>query len=165
MKLKLRVFDPKEKRIQTINNDGRYNTEKEFEIPERMILELVEEIVDKLVDEQFYILDSINRIRRKKITYGEIEEIVRPCRTWKKIHTIISDEGFLTSRFTRISLFEQLQDIKKMKDNIKDKIHELDQARNIKPIPQKKIHLQLEPTKNISKISDSTLLEFIKDIR
>jgi hypothetical protein len=162
MQLKLRVFDPKEKKLQSFENDVRWNIEEEFEIPERMILQLIEEITDKLVESQFYLIDAMNRVRRQPMTYGEIEEVVRPTRAWKKIHIAISDLGFQTSRFTRISLFEQLLDIKKMKQVVNDKIREIEQNKIIKPIPQETIKEEIEPEKNIQKINPSILTDFIK---
>ena len=166
MNLTLRVFDPKEKKLQSFENDGRWNKEIDIEIPERMILQLVEEITDKLVESQFYLIDAMNRVRNKPITFGEIEEIVRPTRAWRKIHVMISDLGYQTSRFTRISLFEQLLDIKKMKQAVNEKIREIEQEKIIKPIPQEKIKEEIEPVKTITPtISQANLMEFVKIIK
>mgnify|MGYP001182244647 CR=1 FL=1 len=168
MKLKLRVFDPKINK-PSINNDGRWNVEIDIEIPERMILQLVEELTDNLAETQFYLIDAMNRVRKQPITYGEIEEVVRPTRTWRKIRVMLSDMGYESSRFTRISLFEELINIKKMKQAIKDKVHELDQAKSgsfesVKYRPP--IQPQLEPVQKVSpKISETNLSEFVKEIK
>jgi len=167
MNLKLRVYDPRVNK-PSINNDGRWNVEIDIEIPERMILQLVEELTDNLAETQFYLIDAMNRVRKQPITFGEIEEVVRPTRTWRKIHVMISDMGYETSRFTRISLFEELINIKKMKQAIRDKVHELDQSK-ISSLKTEKIQLptepKLEPVQTISpKISEANLEEFVKKL-
>ena len=60
MKLKLRVHDPKkpkltikeaiDQKIDIKNLDDRWNCKKEFEIPERLILDLIDDLIDKVVD-------------------------------------------------------------------------------------------------------------------
>ena len=168
MNLKLRVFDPHDTHIYKMKSttnlyDGRWNKEVDVEIPERMILQLVEELTDNLAETQFYLIDAMNRTRKQPITYAEIEEVVRPTRTWRKIHTMISDMGYQTSRFTRISLFEELINIKKMKQAIRDKVHELDQAKS-GSLESLKYRSQLEPVQTISpKISEANLTEFVKN--
>ena len=164
MKLKLRVLDPKTKKLPTIENDGRWNCEKEFEIPERFILKLAEEIADQMVDEQYYSLDRAKRLRREKIMYMEVERIIKSTRTWKKIHTMISDLGFETSRFTRISLFEELINTKRMKELVREKVMELEQGLAGTKIPEEKPKPQIAPPTQSPKISKSILDEFLSKI-
>lgn len=148
MKLKLKVLDSGMKKL-TIKDyieqkipiklrDDRWNIEYEFEIPERMILKLVEEVIDQLEDQQFYILDGMNRLRKKELTYNEMDKLIKSTRSWKKIHILISDSDFETSRFTRISLFENLLDNKKMDMEIQEKLMKLEQEAATPKIPEEK---------------------------
>ena len=164
MKLKLRVLDPKAKKLPTIENDDRWNCEKEFEVPERLILKLAEEILEELEEDQFYVIEAIKYSDKKSIPFNEIEKLVRPTRTWKKIHVMISDQGFETSRFTRISLFEELIDTKKMKLAIKDRVHDIEKEKAGTKIPEEKSQPQLAPITQAPKIHESIFTEFMNKI-
>lgn len=161
MKLKLRVFDPKQTKRQLIENDGRWNIETEFEIPERIILKLIEELTNTLSNDQFYVLDNLNRLRRKSITYGEIEEIVRPTRTWKKIHILISDKGFQTSRFTRISLFENIINKDIMRNAIRERIEEIEASKKPLKSLENTSQDKILPNKK-NNITTKSVIEFIE---
>ena len=171
MKLKLRVLDPKQKsptikdsienKTQITNDDNRWNVEKEFEIPERFILKLVEEMTDVLSNEQFYIIDSLNRLRKRSLSYNEIEEIVRPTKAWKKIHVMISDQGYETSRFTRLSLFEKVIDNDTMKLAIRDKIESMEAMKHIPKIPEEKKEQPQPLPQQKNKVSTENVMEFI----
>lgn len=164
MKLKLRVLDPKQKKLPITENDGRWNCEKEFEIPERLILQLIDEITDELVEDQFYSLDAAKHLRRRKLMNTEIEKVVKSARAWKKIHILISDQGFQTSRFTRISLFEELMNEKKMKDIVKEKVMEMEQEKSAPKIPEEKSPKEIEPHTTAPRIHQSLFTEFVNKV-
>jgi len=178
MKLKLKVLDPKQKK-QTIKDliekkipikdlDDRWNLEIEFEIPERMILQLIEELIDKIVDSnQLYYHkagDKTSSLKRD-ISSNDANNFIKLARAWRKINIIISDEGFQTSRFTRLSLFEILLNIPEMKQRMNNKIHDMEQESLTqgKKIPQEKITSEPLPTTS-PKIQESIFPEFTKEI-
>lgn len=161
MKLKLRVFNPLQPKIKPIENDGRWNLEKEFEIPERIILKLVEELTDIMSNDQFYKFDTLKRLRRKIITYGDVDKIIRTTRTWKKIHVMISDQGFETSRFTRISLFENMLDKDILKNAIRERIEKIEALKYPLKTLEKKSQNNILPNKK-NNVTTKNVMEFIE---
>lgn len=161
MKIKLKVLNQKEKNLQHIKSDERWNIEKEFEIHEHIILELISEFIDTLDNEQFYVIDSLNRLRRRSLSYNEIENIVRPTKAWKKIHILISNQGFQTSRFTRISLFETIINDELIKSLIQEKLKVIEDIKNVPKIPEEKSQDKILPDKK-NKVSTENLLNFLQ---
>lgn len=140
MKLNLKVFNSRKKKIsieESIkckipikDNDDRWNTEIEFEIPERLILQLIEELIDNIVEKQLYYgTDNAVKTLLRNMSFDEINNLIRPARAWRKINIIITNEGFQTSRFTRLSLFENLVNITEMKRRVEDKLHDISQSK------------------------------------
>ena len=165
MKLKLKVLDPKQKKLPITEGDGRWNCEKEFEVPERIILQLAEEIINELEDDQFYIIEAIKHSREKSIPVNEIEKLVRPTRAWKKIHVMISDQGFETSRFTRISLFEEVNNTKKMKLAITNRVYDIEKEKAGAKIPEEKSSKEIAPATQSHKIQQNIFTEFVNKMR
>lgn len=178
MKLKLKVLDPKQKKL-TIKDlmdkkipirdlDDRWNLEVEFEIPERMILQLVEEIIDKIMDSnQLYYYEANDKTSslKRDISSNDANSLIKSARAWRKIHIIISDEGFQTSRFTRLSMFEILLNIPEMKQRMNNKLHDMEISKSQpgKKIPEEK-QTQLAPPTTAPKIQQSIFTEFTKKI-
>lgn len=178
MKLKLKVLDPKqkkltikdlmEKKIPIRDLDDRWNLEIEFEIPERMILQLIEELIDKIMDSnQLYYHEANDKTSslKRDISSNDANNFIKSTRAWRKIHILISDEGFQTSRFTRLSLFEILLNIPEMKKRMENKIHNMEQEKSNqgKKIQEEK-QPQLAPPTTAPKIQESIFTEFTKKI-
>jgi len=153
MKLKLKVFDPKihemsmgdkirKKILIKDNNNKRWNKEIEININEKSILDLTEHIIDSMVENKMFVTDSINRFRIPSIMLNEIDTIVKSARAWKSIHTKLLNLNYETSKFTRISLFEELMNQEKISTSIRDSIEEKSNTKNVH-IPE--ISNQLEP--------------------
>jgi hypothetical protein len=133
MKLKLKVFDPTIKElsmgdkirkhilIKDDNND-RWNKEVEININEKLILDLTEHIIDIMAENKMFVIDAINRFRVPSIMLSDIDKIIKSARAWKSIQIKLANMNYLTSRFTRISLFEELINQKKIKDSVQDSI-------------------------------------------
>jgi hypothetical protein len=177
MKLKLKVLDPKqkkltikdliEKKIPIRDLDDRWNLEMEFEVPERLILQLVEEIIDKIMDSnQLYYHEANDKTSslKRDISANDANNFIKSARAWRKIHIMISDQGFQTSRFTRLSLFEIILNIPEMKKRMENKLHDMEQEKSNqgKKIPEEK-QSQLAPT-TAPKIQESIFTEFTKKI-
>lgn len=178
MKLKLKVLDPKqkkmtikdliEKKIPIKDLDDRWNLEVEFEIPERMILQLIEEMIDKIMDSnQLYYHEANDKTSslKRDISSNDANNFIKLARSWRKIHTMISDEGFQTSRFTRLSLFEIILNIPEMKRRMDNKLYDIEISKaqpSGKKIPEEK-QPQLAP-KTAPKIQESIFTEFTKKI-
>jgi hypothetical protein len=179
MKLKLKVLDPKQKKltikdlmdkkIPIIDHDDRWNLEVEFEIPERLILQLIEELIDKIIDSnQLYYHEANDKTSslKRDISSNDANNFIKSARAWRKIHIMISDEGFQTSRFTRLSLFEILLNIPEMKQRMNNKIHdiEISKSQQGKKIPEEK-QSQIAPPTQSPKIQQSIFTEFINKIK
>lgn len=181
MKLKLKVLNPKkkklsikdfiEKKMNIKDRDDRWNSEEEVEVPERLILQLIEELIDKIIDSNklyYYEKGDNCRSLQRDVSFGEANEFVRETRAWKKLHIIISDLGFQTSRFTRLSLFEILLNIPEMKQRMYNKLKDIENEQAGKKIPEQKEKKITEQTKPITKesiISDTIISEFFKKIK
>lgn len=176
MKLNLSIYDPKKKKISIKeaielkigikNLDDRWNDKREFEIPERLILELIENVLDKVVDMnrfKYHEGEKSSSLKRE-ITLNEANSILASARAWRKIHIIIADQGYQTSRFTRLDLFEQLLNIPKMKTIMGQRIHEITMKSAIPKIPEE-TKTQVAPPTEKPKISSSLFMEFINKIK
>ena len=178
MKLKLKVLNSKkkkltikdlmEKKIPIKDLDDRWNVENEFEVPERMILQLVDELIDKIIDSNklyYYEKGDKSSSLNRDITFNEANSFIRETRAWKKLHVMLSDLGFQTSRFTRLSLFEILLNIPEMKKRMENKLLDIENSK-IKPIKkeEEKIQSQLKTITKEHKINDTSILEFVKKI-
>lgn len=203
MKLKLKVLDSKlpkltikeciEKKIIIKDIDDRWNIEMEFEIPERLILSLIEEIIDKIMDQtELYhyeereeiIADKtenvIDRIvdqtevyhheegqksssLKRQIHVNEANNMIKSARSWKKIHILISDKGLQTSRFTRISLFDILLNIPEMTKRMNMKVHEIEQA-SLNQIKKIPKEKSQSELAPIVKVSETNFMEFTNKI-
>ncbi len=136
MKLRLKVLDsglpkiPISDRLSINLIDDRWNTEVTFEIPEKLILTLIEDIIDNIDGDLFDYMNPKKSPLKNHFNANRINNIMNSTRSWKKIHILISDEGFYTSRFTRISLFNNLLNIPKMVDNINEKIQNIKTSSN-----------------------------------
>jgi hypothetical protein len=173
MKLKLKVLDPKlpkltikelrEKKIPIKDLDERWNLEIEFEVPERLILNLVDDLIDKLMDnkEIHHYEGEKSSSLKKQISLNDANNFIKSARAWRKLHVMISDEGFQTSRFTRLSLFEILLNIPEMNKRMNMKIHEMqqDSLKQVKKIPEETPKSELTP-----KINTSIFTEFVNKI-
>lgn len=133
MKLKLKVFDPTIKELSfgdkirnhimiKDNNNDRWNKEVEININEKLILDLTEHIIDIMAENKMFVIDAINRFRVPSIMLSDIDKIIKSARAWKSIQIKLANMNYLTSRFTRISLFEELINQKKIKDSVQDSI-------------------------------------------
>jgi len=172
MKLNLSIYDPKKKKItikeaielkiDVKNIDDRWNDKREFEVPERLILELIENVLDKVVDMNRFKYNEGEKASslKREITLNEANSILQSARAWKKIHVMISDQGYQTSRFTRLDLFEQLLNIPKMKAIMGQRIHEITMKSAIPKIPEE-TKSQIAPPNKETKISSSLFMEFI----
>jgi len=133
MKLKLKVFDPTIKELSMgdkirkhilikDNNSDRWNKEVEININERLILDLTEHIIDSMVENKMFVIDAINRFRVASILLNDIDRIIKSARAWKKIQIKLANMKYETGKFTRISLFEELINQKKIKTSVQDAI-------------------------------------------
>jgi len=133
MKLKLKVFDPTIKELSMgdkirkhilikDNNSDRWNKEVEININERLILDLTEHIIDSMVENKMFVIDAINRFRVASILLNDIDRIIKSARAWKKIQIKLANMKYETGKFTRISLFEEFINQKKIKTSVQDAI-------------------------------------------
>jgi len=133
MKLKLKVFDPTIKEMTMgdkirknilikDNNNDRWNKEVEININERLILDLTEHIIDSMVENKMFVIDAINRFRVPSIMLNDIDKIIKSARAWKSIQIKLVNMKYETGKFTRISLFEELINQKKIKTSVQDAI-------------------------------------------
>ena len=104
------------------NNNDRWNKIVEVNIDERLILDLTEHIIDSMVENKMFVIDAINRFRVPSIMLNEINNIIKSARAWKSIQSKLTNMKYETSRFTRISLFEELINQKKIKTSVQDAI-------------------------------------------
>ncbi len=120
MKLKLKVFDPTIKEMTMgdkihknilikNNNNDRWNKEIEININEKLILYLIEHIIDSMVENKMFVIDAIDKI-------------IKSARAWKSIQIKLVNMKYETGKFTRISLFEELINQKKIKTSVQDAI-------------------------------------------
>jgi hypothetical protein len=135
MKLKLKVFDSTIKEMSMgnkirnyipikENNNDRWNKEVEIDINEKLILDLTEYIIDTMVENKMFITDAINRFRVPSLMLNEINNIIKSARAWKSIQIKLENMKYETGRFTRISLFEELINQKKIKTSVQDAIED-----------------------------------------
>ena len=135
MKLKLKVFDSTIKEMSMgnkirnyipikENNNDRWNKEVEIDINEKLILDLTEHIIDTLAENKMFITDAINRFRVPSLMLNEINNIIKSARAWKSIQIKLENMKYETGRFTRISLFEELINQKKIKTSVQDAIED-----------------------------------------
>jgi hypothetical protein len=146
MKLKLKVFDPTIKELSMgdkirkhilikDNNSDRWNKEVEININERLILDLTEHIIDSMVENKMFVIDAINRFRVASILLNDIDRIIKSARAWKKIQIKLANMKYETGKFTRISLFEELINQKKIKTSVQDAIEAKINSKIIPPVP------------------------------
>ena len=119
MILELKVFNYTKSQTKSLSKDNRWNVKKEFEIPEEIILKLL----DELLDIQQSNLDNLGF---KHLNINEISRLIKSTKAWKSIHCIIANQKFETSKFTRISLFNNITNVKKINTIIKNKIDTID---------------------------------------
>jgi hypothetical protein len=135
MKLKLKVFDSTIKEMSMgnkirnyipikENNNDRWNKEVEIDINEKLILDLTEHIIDTMAENKMFITDAINRFRVPSLMLNEINNIIKSARAWKSIQIKLENMKYETGRFTRISLFEELINQKKIKTSVQDAIED-----------------------------------------
>ena len=133
MKLKLKVLDPTIKEMSIgdkirnnilikDNNNDKWNKEVEININEKLILDLTEHIIDSMVENKMFVIDSINRFRVPSILLNDIDRIIKSARAWKSIQIKLANMKYQTGKFTRISLFEELINQKKIKTSVQDSI-------------------------------------------
>lgn len=176
MKLKLRVHDPKkpkltikeaiDQKIDIKNLDDRWNCKKEFEIPERLILDLIDDLIDKVVD-----MNRFNHFEGEKsnslkgeISFNEANSLLKAARSWKKIHIMIADSNCDTSRFTRLDLLEQLLNIPEMKKKMDQRIHEINLKSEGAKISEEKSPKEIEPHTTAPRIHQSLFTEFVNKV-
>jgi hypothetical protein len=144
MKLKLKVFDPTIKELSfgdkirnhiiiKDNNSDRWNREVEININEKLILDLTEHIINTMSENKMFVIDAINRFRVPSIMLSDIDKIIKSARAWKSIQIKLANMKYSTSRFTRISLFEELLNQKKIKASVQDSIEAKINSKTITP--------------------------------
>ncbi|HQF36548.1 MAG TPA: hypothetical protein PLL26_02800 [Candidatus Dojkabacteria bacterium] len=120
MRLKLKVLDPLLPRLK-YPEDDRWNIELEIEINEKLLLNLVDEIVEYVSENK--LLESFNSKKWKEyISENDMDKMIKSARSWRRIQNYIQNEKCQTSRLTRISLFRQLIDIPNIQKQIDDRI-------------------------------------------
>ena len=159
MKIKLKVLDRTLPRLNN-NEDDRWNTKIEIEIDEKIILNLVDQITDEIYsDNNYFIIDPINRLR----VFNEIDKIIRSARAWKSIHSMLANKGLETSRFTRLSLFQELLNQTKIEKSIREKIQEKSTGKAPAKLKSESKQTQRAPSENpIETISQNVLENFLK---
>jgi hypothetical protein len=94
--------------------------EVSFDINEKIIIELVEELVDILKMKKISM--DINEIKNCILKH---DELIQETKTWKRIQITIYNQHYRSGRQTRWSLFKSLMDVDKIKKSIDYKLQEL----------------------------------------
>lgn len=120
MKLKLKVLDPLLPRLK-YPEDDRWNIEIKIEINEKLLLNLIEEITEYFAENK--LPDLFDRYNWKDhISENNIDKMIKSARAWKSIQIKLVNMKYETGKFTRISLFEELINQKKIKTSVQDAI-------------------------------------------
>lgn len=143
MKLTLKVFDPTlRERSPSLSNGTVVNKEVEIYVEEKIILDLVEHIIDNFSEIDEY----RNNSSKTKLKLYRLDKIIKSARAWKKIHTRILNMGkYEANQLTRISLIEELMNNEKIIVAIDNAIRELntrkmiDEPKEFSPNPQNNI--------------------------
>lgn len=151
MKLTLKVFDRSLKNLSIgdkirlkipssieKSSNTRWNKMIEVNIEEKTILELIEHIIDKLESNELYI-DSVNQLTN--IRLNKIDKLIKPARAWKKIQIKLTNMNYETNKATRISLFEELINNKKINLSIANAIQEKASSSINKLAPREDINI------------------------
>jgi len=145
MKLKLKVLDPTIKEMSIgdkirkhilikDNNNDRWNKEVKININEKLILDLTEHIIDSMAENKMFVTDAINRLHVPQIMLNEIDKIIKSARAWKSIQIKLANMKYETGKFTRISLFEELINQKKIKTSVQDAIEAKINSNIVSPV-------------------------------
>lgn len=154
-----------------INHDDRWNDEITISINEKLVLDIIDQITDRMVENNYFLRASRNRLKISHAMYPEIDKLIRSTMVWKTIQTKIINQGYQTSIFTRISLFEQLINLEKIKKSIEEKIIE---KTNIgggnweSEKPKEKLETEIAPIapiKTVEKIAKDNMSEFMKNLK
>lgn len=159
MIFKLKVYDPKFQKQSNSNKihnhipiemspQDSWNREIDININEKLLLDLIEHITDIMIDSNNEILDYFNHHKIiNNISTNDIDKIIKSARAWKSIYSKITNMKLETSKFTRISLFEELLNQKKIEEKIQNILGERSSNKPI--INNSVVSKEIEPIENI----------------
>jgi len=105
---KLCVWEPQLK----ADADSQYyrylNREIDFEIPEALQAELLENMLEALMERKHYCVDPILRITIHPPKSDEMSDIIRKTNAWREIEKKIGSSCYKTGPLTRICLYAEL---------------------------------------------------------
>ncbi len=91
---------------QTACDHERYrNREIDFEIPETLLAELLENMLEALIEKRHYCVDSILRITINQPKSDEMSDIIKETNAWREIEKKLADNSYKTGPLTRICLY------------------------------------------------------------
>jgi len=99
-----------------------WSREIKFEVPETLIAELSETMLETLINQGNYSVDSIFRITINPPKSDEMSDIIKATNAWRKIETILAESRYKTGPLTRMTLYAGLFKNKSFQSMAKDRI-------------------------------------------
>jgi len=84
------------------------NREIDFEIPEKLLAELLENMLEALIEKRHYCVDSILRITINQPKSDEMSDVIKETNAWREIEKKLADSSYKTGPLTRTCLYAGL---------------------------------------------------------